>query len=347
VGDGACEDYSENGDAWNFFTHDRAQCRAYRRGEDGLGGISDGRRNTRAGRAAGPRLRQRSQTFIDDKSKTMKPTRSRNLLAAALAGALASTTITLCAQEPATDDKASAAELAKKLQNPIASLISVPIQNNFDFGAGPADDGFQYKVNVEPVVPFSLSEDWNIISRTILPVVYQDDIFGTSSQSGLADTLQSLFFSPKEPMSSGWIWGAGPVFLLPTATDDLLGGEKWGAGPTAVLLKQEHGWTYGMLANQVWSFAGDDDRADVSSTFLQPFLSYTTKKQTTFAVNTESTYNWEDEQWTVPLNFQVQQLVKIGEQPVAFLVGYRHYAETPDNGPDWGLRFTVTFLFPK
>ena len=158
------------------------------------------------------------------------------------------------------DAKAKAAELAKELQNPIAKLISVPFQNNFDFGAGPAGDGFQYKVNVQPVVPFTLSEDWNLITRTILPIVYQEKIVGTSSQAGLADTMESLFFSPSKPAMGGWIWGAGPAFLLPTATDDLLGAEKWGAGPTAVVLKQQKGWTYGALANHIWSFAGESER---------------------------------------------------------------------------------------
>jgi hypothetical protein len=255
----------------------------------------------------------------------------------------------LFAAEPAepvavADD---AAELAKKLSNPVAALISVPLQNNFDFGAGPNGDGFQYKLNIQPVVPFSLNADWNLISRTIVPYVYQEDVIGTSSQSGLSDTVQSLFLSPKEPTGGGWIWGAGPVLLLPTATDDLLGTEKWGAGPTAVLLKQEHGWTYGALANHIWSFAGEDSRADVNATFLQPFLNYTTKKHTTFTLNSESTYDWENEQWTVPLNLGVAQLLKVGKLPVQFLVGGRYYAEKPANGPDWGLRFAITFLFPK
>jgi len=271
----------------------------------------------------------------------------QNPLVVTLVGILAIGSITVCAQEHATNDEAAAAELAKKLQNPVAALISVPIQNNFDFGAGPNSDGFQYKVNIQPVIPISISKDWNVISRTILPVVYQENIIGTSSQSGLSDTTQSLFFSPKEPTRSGWIWGAGPVFLFPTATNDLLGSEKWGAGPTAVVLKQEHGFTYGALVNQIWSFAGASDRANVNSTFLQPFLSYTTKKQTTFTLNTESTYDWDHEQWTVPLNLMVAQLVKIGGAPVQFQVGGRYYAEKPKTGPDWGLRFTVTLLFPK
>ena len=245
----------------------------------------------------------------------------------------------------AADD--AAAELAKKLSNPVAALISVPIQNNFDFGAGPNGDGFQYKVNIQPVIPIALNEDWNLISRTILPVVYQENIIGKTSQSGLSDTLQTFFFSPKAPTASGWIWAAGPVLLLPTATDDLLGTEKWGAGPTALLLKQQNGWTYGILANHLWSFAGDGSRANVNATFLQPFISFTTRKQTTFGLNTESTYDWEHSQWTVPLNATVSQLVKIGKLPVQFSLGGRYYAEKPAQGPEWGLRFAVTFLFPK
>ena len=239
------------------------------------------------------------------------------------------------------------AELAMKLQNPVASLISVPVQNNFDFGAGPDGDGFQYKVNIQPVIPISLSEDWNLISRTILPVVYQENVVNTDSQSGLSDVLQSVFFSPNAPGPGGIIWGAGPALLFPTATDDLLGTEKFGAGPSAVLLKQSKGWTYGGLVNHLWSYAGNDSRSSVNATFLQPFVSYTTKKHTTVSLNTETSYDWNGDQWTVPLNLAVSQLVHLGKQPVSFQIGGRYYAEAPDNGPDWGLRFTVTFLFPE
>ena len=251
-------------------------------------------------------------------------------------------------QEVAVDaEAAAAAELAKQLSNPVAALISVPMQSNFDYGAGPDGDGFQYKLNIQPVIPITLNDDWNLISRTIVPYVYQDKWINTSSQSGLSDTVQSLFFSPKEPTSGGWIWAVGPVFLLPTATDDLLGTEKWGAGPTALVLKQENGWTYGVLANHLWSFAGNSNRAEVDATFLQPFLTYTTKKQTTYGLNTESTYDWINSQWTVPLNLSISQLLKIGGKPVSLLLGGRYYAEKSDNGPDWGLRFQITLLFPK
>jgi hypothetical protein len=242
----------------------------------------------------------------------------------------------------------NAEQLAKKLSNPIASLISVPLQFNYDSGYGP-DDGQKAYVNVQPVIPFSLNDDWNLISRTILPIVWQNDMAGPSgSQFGLGDITQSLFFSPKRPTDSGIIWGVGPVFLIPTGTDPLLSARKWGAGPTGVVLKQFDGWTVGMLANHIWSFAGDSDRPDISSTFMQPFISYTTRDAWTFTLNTESSYNWETEDWSVPINFTVSKIVKLDKLPVSLTAGVRYWADSPENGPDgWGLRTGITFLFPK
>lgn len=241
-----------------------------------------------------------------------------------------------------------AQELAKKLSNPIASLISVPFQFNYDSGYGP-DDGRKAYVNIQPVIPFSVTDDWNLISRTILPIAWQDDIAGPSGdQFGLGDITQSLFLSPKQPGAGGIIWGVGPVFLAPMATDSLLGTGKWGAGPTAVVLKQFDGWTAGMLANHIWSFAGDNDRADVNATYMQPFLSYTTHDAWTFTFNTESTYNWEAQDWSVPVNFTVSKIVKLDKLPVSLTAGVRYWADSPDNGPDgWGFRTGITLLFPK
>ena len=241
------------------------------------------------------------------------------------------------------------AELAKQLSNPVAALISVPFQLNWDDNIGPADEGSKLTLNIQPVIPFDISDDWNLISRTILPVVSQDDIFpGAGDQFGLGDTVQSLFFSPKAPTASGWIWGVGPVFLLPTATDDLLGGEKWGAGPSGVALKQTGPWTYGALANHIWSFAGDDNRNDINATFLQPFVSYTTPTAWTFVVNSESTYDWESEQWNIPVNMMLSKVTKIGGQLVSIQGGVRYYVESTDAGPEGlGLRAAVTLLFPR
>src|SRR5262245_9612524 len=146
-----------------------------------------------------------------------------------------------------------AGDLAKKLSNPVASLISVPLQNNFDFNGGTSGDAFKYTLNIQPVIPVSISEDWNLIVRVIQPIIYQEAFFpGEGTNWGLGDMHPQLFFSPKAPVR-GWILGAGPTFLFPTATDTALGSGKWGIGPTGVALQQSGPWTYGLLANHIWS----------------------------------------------------------------------------------------------
>jgi hypothetical protein len=251
---------------------------------------------------------------------------------------------------PATQalpQETSSEELAMQLANPIASLISVPFQLNYDRDLGPAD-GDRRTLNIQPVVPISLNERWNLISRTVLPVVSADEIVpGAGGFSGTGDTVQSLFFSPTEPVN-GWIVGYGPVFLIPTGTDDRLTADQWGAGPTGVALKQNGPWTYGVLANHIWSVAGNSNRPDVSATFLQPFLSYTTPAAVTYSVNMEATYDWEADESTVPLSVGVSKVVTIGRQVASIGTNLRYYASAPDNGPDGvALRFTFTLLYPR
>jgi len=246
-------------------------------------------------------------------------------------------------------------DMAKKLANPIAAMISLPIQYNYDSDIGKFDTGDRSKVNVQPVIPISMNDDWNLITRTILPVIWQSDISydpvtgkSSGSQSGLGSTSMSLWVSPKALTSNGWVWGAGPVFLLPTTTNDRLGGDQWGIGPTGVALKQSGPWTYGGLANHIWSFA-EDDNAKISNTFIQPFLTYVTPDAWTYALNTETNYNWETESWAVPINFMVSKLVKVGTQLISVQGGVRYWAVTDDdNSPEgWGARFALTFIFPK
>ena len=240
-------------------------------------------------------------------------------------------------------------ELAKKLANPVASLISVPLQLNYDEGFGRDDEGEKLLLNVQPVIPFTLNENWNLISRTIVPLVDQQDLFpGAGAQSGFGDVVQSLFFSPAAPTKGGLIWGVGPVFLLPTGGDDLLTADKWGLGPTFVVLKQAGPRTFGTLFNHIESVAGNDDRADVSASFLQPFMSRTTPQAWTYSANFEATYNWESEQWSLPLNLAATKVTRWGSQLVSLGGGLRYWVESPDAGPEGiGARVILTFLFPK
>ena len=239
-----------------------------------------------------------------------------------------------------------AQELAKKLSNPVASLISLPMQSNFDVGMGDGS-GWRYTLNVQPVIPIALSPNWNLISRTIIPIIHQGNVTGpNTSQSGLGDTVQSLFFSPNK--TEPFIWAVGPVILIPTATDAALGAQKWGLGPTALALKQKKGWTYGVLANHIWSVAGKSNRAHVNATFVQPFLSYSTKDAWTYSLNTESTYDWNGGSWSIPINPFISKLVRFGKQPISFGGGVKCWVTTPTGGPEaCGLRIVVTALFPK
>lgn len=243
-------------------------------------------------------------------------------------------------------------KLAKQLANPISSLISVPFQANEDFGYGPSHNGYKFTLNIQPVIPISLNKDWNLILRTIVPVVSQHDLFfiekvpknsplqpQNRSQDGLSDTTQSFFFSPKEPGPFGLIWGIGPVFLYPTGTHPFLGTGTFSIGPTVVVLKQMGGLTAGALINQLWSVVIEEDRKSFSQMFLQPFLAYTTKTHTTLTLSSEMTANWNntpgDAKWTIPLIFQISQILKIGKQPVSFQIGGKYYADSPRYGPDW------------
>jgi hypothetical protein len=243
----------------------------------------------------------------------------------------------------------SEAEVAKKTQNPVADLISVPLKLDFDRKIGPLEDGRKYQLTVQPVIPFHITSDWNLISRSLIPVIHEDDFTPVSGKKfGLGDVTQQFYFSPKAPTADGWIWGLGPQALLRTGTDNL-SSDKWGLGPTAVVLKQEHGWTYGVLANHMWSVAGSSQAPSISNTYLQPFLSYTTPRFTTYGVNTESNYNWKTNQWSVPINATVTQMLRVHGQLLTLQGGLRYWAATPDSlGPKgWGVRFQATFLFPN
>jgi hypothetical protein len=244
--------------------------------------------------------------------------------------------------------KDPAYDLAQTAQNPVANVISLPFQNNANFNFGPLEKT-QNILNIQPVIPFSLGEDWNLITRTILPVISQPALFpGDDRTFGLGDTVFTAFFSPASP--GRIIWGAGPVLLLPSASDDKLGTEKWGAGPSAVALTSRGPWLFGVLANHIWSFAGDNDRADVNTTLIQPFINYNFPGGWFLTSSPIITANWEadsSETWTVPLGGGGGRLFFIGRQPVNVSAQAFYNVEKPDFAADWSLRLSVQFLFPR
>jgi hypothetical protein len=268
-----------------------------------------------------------------------------------LSAACSAICLLLLAAPAGAQEKTDANELAKQLSNPVAALISVPFQLNYDDGYGAQNNGARWTLNIQPVVPISISDSWNMISRTIVPLIDQNFAAPGGKETGFGDITQSLFFSPKTPTAGGWIIGAGPALLVPAGAEGFTA-HQWGAGPTVVLLKQQNGWTYGALVNHIWSFAGDRRSEDVNlqevnATFLQPFVAKLVAPGRTLTLNTESTYDWHASQWTVPINLSVSQVMKLGTQLVSVAGGVRAYVVSPTNGPDWGLRLTVTLLYPK
>lgn len=246
-----------------------------------------------------------------------------------------------------TKPPVSAEELAKKLSNPVASLISVPFQNNMDVGIGHFN-GSKNTLNFQPVIPISLTAKYNLITRFIIPIVSQHDITSEGiSQSGLSDAVVSAWLSPAEA-KNGLTWGVGPVFLVPIATNDFLGTKKFGVGPTALVLKQTHGWTFGALVNQIWSVAGASDRAAVNQMFVQPFFSYNWKSGAGLGGNAEITQNWEGKTTSVFINPTISGITKLSTQTVSLAIGPRVQVAAPDGSKaDFGVRAALTFVFPK
>ncbi|KUJ59207.1 hypothetical protein AR687_24280 [Flavobacteriaceae bacterium CRH] len=238
-------------------------------------------------------------------------------------------------------------ELAKKLANPIASLISIPLQNNIDYGIG-ALKGSRYTLNIQPVIPLSLTKDLNLITRIIVPIVSQYNITGTGAhESGLSDIVASGFISPKDS-KNGFTWGAGPVLLLPTGTNDYLTAKKFGAGPTVVALKQAGGWTYGALMNQIWSVCGEEDRPDISQMYMNPFVSFNWKSGAGITAQCEWTENWTQNSTTLYFEPMFSGLTSFGTQKVSFAVGPRINLVAPAEAQSkFGLRASVVLLFPK
>ncbi|MGI9329610.1 MAG: neuromedin U [Gammaproteobacteria bacterium] len=245
-----------------------------------------------------------------------------------------------------------AAELARAVQNPVADLISVPLQNNTNFNFGPRERT-QNVLNIQPVVPLDLSEEWLMITRTILPVVSQPSFFSGDDgrENGLGDATVSAFLSPKDRSRwlGDWLWGLGPTLLVPTSTDDRLGPGEWGAGPSAVFLTMPGRWVIGSLFTQIWSFTDDGGADEVSLFTWQPFINYNLDGGWYLSSSPLVTANWEgDDTWTVPVGGGLGRIVRLGKQPVNLSLQGFYNAVEPDNiGPEYSIRFTWQFLFPR
>ncbi len=245
---------------------------------------------------------------------------------------------------------AEAEALAKQLSNPVADLVSVPLQFNWDQSVGPNDEP-RFIMNFQPVVPFGITEKWNLIARWIMPYVGQPVLSpGGDPVSGLSDILFSSFFSPRE--SKRAIWGVGPVLSLPTTSDARLGSGKWSVGPTFVILKQAGPWTYGALGNHLWSFADatNQPRSDVNQTYVQPFLAHGWKNGTTLTLSSETSANWEaasGDEWTVPVLVTWSKITRFGPFPFSVGAGAGYFLAKPDGGPEWKLRTVFTLILPS
>ena len=247
----------------------------------------------------------------------------------------------------------SGGDLRAATQNPISSLISLPLKLTVDQGAANGDAQI---LNVNPVYPVTVG-DWNLVSRALIPIANVDGAIpgpdnpspvGASSASGLGDINYSLYFSPVKVDKV--IWGVGPSINLPTASDDQLGSGKWSAGITAVALTQPEWGTVGGLVRQLWSFAGDSDRKDVNQTLIEPFLNYNLDKGWYLTTDLVITANWEadsDDRWTVPLGGGFGRIFKIGNQPINSKLEAYYNVERPDGAPEWQIAFQWAFLFPK
>lgn len=257
---------------------------------------------------------------------------------------------------PAAAQEKSASDLAAAAQNPIANMISLPLQNNTYFGVT-KDDDVANVLNIQPVYPISAG-DLNVITRTIVPIVHVPDPTDgiehlpnhedPGSATGLGDINFSAFLSPAKP--GRIIWGIGPTLTVPSATDSEIGSEKWSAGPTAVALATPKPWVFGALVRNIWSFAGDSDRDNVNQFLLQPFVNYNLAEGWYLTSSPVITANWDkdsDDRWSVPVGGGFGKIFKIGKQPLNAQVQSFYYAESPELGPDWALRFQLQFLFPK
>jgi hypothetical protein len=240
-------------------------------------------------------------------------------------------------------------ELIQQLANPLAALLSVPVMNSFDFHVGPTREGFRHTLSVQPTLPLSIGENWNVISRTIVPLVYQEDVVpGAGDQYGLGDIVEAVYVASVEPGRNGYVWGVGPIARIPTGADDFLTQDQWQLGPTFAGVKQQDSFTFGVVGTHLWSVEGNPKRPEASLSTVEPFIDFTTGDLWTLSFHLPALYDWNAHEWTLPLTLSVKKLATFQSLPVHLSFGVRYWADGPETGPhDLGFLFGVTFVFPK
>lgn len=253
------------------------------------------------------------------------------------------------AQQAASNDVPSDAQaMAEEVANPLTEVTFFPVRVNFDRDVGPLD-GTLTTINLQPLTSFNLNENWNLLSRTIIPFVYEDDVLAEgSSSSGLGDITQSFFLSPEIASEDAWAWGVGAIVSLPTASKDEFGVDHFAAGPTAIAVKETGPWVFGGLVSYSRSIDRGDGDPKVDAFFVQPFVDYTTDNAVLFEPTTEATFDREEDEWSIPLEFTANKFFEVGNYVMAVGGGPRYWIESPDSGPEgWGVNFSVYFFLPN
>jgi hypothetical protein len=270
-----------------------------------------------------------------------------------LAPIVAILALSLLAQEPPAkppeEVQHNEEQLLKQLANPLSAMASVATVLNFDYHIGPGEDGHRTTLSFQPTIPLHLGEQWNIVSRTVLPIVYQEDVTpGAGSQLGIGDLTEAVYAAKVEPGPRGWVWGAGPIVQVPIGSEDLLTNKKWSLGPSAAAVKQLDDFTFGIIASQIWSIGGSGQRPDVNMGLYSPFITYQSEGLWNLELQVPFTYDFNAHQWTVPVQLRIEKLVSFKKVPVTISFGVRYWADGPQSSPhDLAFFFGLTLAFPN